>query len=78
MTELGQRPNLPSAEDLRIMNVAKMTPDQLLQLCAGTRNPDGKDAIYLYIEIIDQPLHICSSQPTTVFKRFKTNKYTMK
>lgn len=35
MSKLGEKASLPSAEDLRIMNVSNMTPEQLLQLCAG-------------------------------------------
>ncbi|XP_021204824.1 putative leucine-rich repeat-containing protein DDB_G0290503 [Bombyx mori] len=35
MKLLGQKVNLPSAEELHIMNVAKLSPEQLLQLCAG-------------------------------------------
>lgn len=34
LTALGQSANLPSTDDLHIMNVANMTPSQLLQLCA--------------------------------------------
>ncbi|XP_028177176.1 myosin-11-like isoform X1 [Ostrinia furnacalis] len=42
MSALGQRSNLPPAEELRIMNVANLTPDQLLQLCANSKHFDGK------------------------------------
>lgn len=34
---LGHPASLPSAEDLRVMNVANMSPGQLLQLCAGSK-----------------------------------------
>ncbi|XP_053599579.1 CAP-Gly domain-containing linker protein 1-like isoform X2 [Plodia interpunctella] len=39
LAEAGHKAVLPSAEDLRIMNVSNMSPNQLLQLCA---NSDGK------------------------------------
>ncbi|CAH2091843.1 unnamed protein product [Euphydryas editha] len=38
LTALGQNSNLPSTDDLRVINVANMTPSQLLQLCAETKN----------------------------------------
>lgn len=41
MTVLGQKAILPPSEDLRIMNVAKLTAEQLLQLCS-VRQPDDK------------------------------------
>lgn len=34
MTGLGHKVTLPPADDLRIMNVAKLTAEQLLQLCS--------------------------------------------
>lgn len=34
MKILGHKATLPPAEDLHIMNVANLTPEQLLQLCA--------------------------------------------
>ncbi|XP_072941659.1 uncharacterized protein [Epargyreus clarus] len=37
LNALGHKSSLPSAEDLRVMNVAKMTPDQLLQLCSDAK-----------------------------------------
>ncbi|KAM3968304.1 uncharacterized protein ACR2FA_007664 [Aphomia sociella] len=40
MSSLGQKAALPPADDLRIMNVAKLTPEQLLQLCANLKPPD--------------------------------------
>ncbi|XP_047023711.1 cilia- and flagella-associated protein 58-like [Helicoverpa zea] len=41
MSMLGQKAILPPSEDLRIMNVAKLTAEQLLQLCS-VRQPDDK------------------------------------
>uniref|UniRef100_A0A2A4JGC0 Uncharacterized protein n=1 Tax=Heliothis virescens TaxID=7102 RepID=A0A2A4JGC0_HELVI len=41
MSVLGQKAILPPSDDLRIMNVAKLTAEQLLQLCA-VRQPDDK------------------------------------
>ncbi|XP_047523025.1 myosin-13-like isoform X1 [Pieris napi] len=37
LLKLGQKAILPTTEDLKVMNVAKMTPAQLLQLCEETR-----------------------------------------
>ncbi|XP_052751537.1 LOW QUALITY PROTEIN: myosin heavy chain, striated muscle-like [Galleria mellonella] len=42
MSALGQKAILPSADDLKIMNVAKLTPEQLLQLCATTKQHGDK------------------------------------
>ena len=33
LSTLGQGTNLPSIDNLQIMNVAHMTPNQLLQMC---------------------------------------------
>lgn len=33
---------LPSAEELKIMNVARMTPSQLFQLYTGSKKAEGK------------------------------------
>lgn len=40
MTAYGQQ--LPSAEELKIMNVGKMTPSQLFQLYTGSKRAEGK------------------------------------
>ncbi|CAK1578221.1 unnamed protein product [Parnassius mnemosyne] len=37
MIESGQNVELPATDDLHIMNVAKLSPEQLLQLCAETK-----------------------------------------
>lgn len=41
MSKLGQKAILPTTEDLKVMNVAKMTPAQLLQLCEESKRKDG-------------------------------------
>lgn len=33
LSEMGQAVSLPSSDELTIMNVAKLSPDQLLELC---------------------------------------------
>ncbi|XP_068628061.1 putative leucine-rich repeat-containing protein DDB_G0290503 [Battus philenor] len=43
MVAAGHKADLPSTEDLHIMNVAKMTPDQLLKLCAETSKRKQKE-----------------------------------
>ncbi|XP_059060208.1 interaptin-like [Achroia grisella] len=40
MCALGQKVNLPAADELNIMNVAKLTPEQLLELCATSKQRD--------------------------------------
>lgn len=40
MAAYGQQ--LPSAEELNIMNVARMTPSQLFQLYTGSKRAEGK------------------------------------
>lgn len=40
MSAFGQ--SLPSAEELKIMNVARMTPSQLFQLYTGFKKSEGK------------------------------------
>ncbi|KAJ8724931.1 hypothetical protein PYW07_015889 [Mythimna separata] len=40
MKMLGQKAIMPPNEDLRIMNVANLTPEQLLQLCSTVRADD--------------------------------------
>ena len=42
MTRLGQKEILPPSEDLRIMNVAKLSAEQLLQLCSVRPDGNGK------------------------------------
>lgn len=43
---------LPCAEELKIMNVAKMTPSQLFQLYTGSKRAEGKlcssDQVWVY------------------------------
>ncbi|KAJ8726906.1 hypothetical protein PYW08_015303 [Mythimna loreyi] len=41
MRALGQKADMPSNDDLRVMNVANLTAEQLLQLCSCVR-PDGR------------------------------------
>ncbi|CAH0628987.1 unnamed protein product [Chrysodeixis includens] len=40
MASLGQKAVLPPSDDLRIMNVAKLTAEQLLQLCSVRQSDD--------------------------------------
>lgn len=40
MAVLGQKAILPPSDDLRIMNVAKLTAEQLLQLCSVRQSDD--------------------------------------
>lgn len=40
MCAYGQQ--LPCAEELKIMNVARMTPSQLFQLYTGSKRTEGK------------------------------------
>ncbi|XP_049865177.1 coiled-coil domain-containing protein 18-like isoform X2 [Pectinophora gossypiella] len=74
MVTLGQQAELPSAEDLRVMNVAKLSPDQLLQLCSGTRpleeiqstkGPVTIDMNKLY----DMPTKLVATCEQTLIKR---------
>lgn len=48
MHAVGQRTSLPPADELRIMNVANLTPDQLLQLCANARDTSEKQVLEGY------------------------------
>lgn len=48
MTTMGHKFALPPPEDLNIMNVAKLSPDQLLQLCS-LRQGDAKPVRGLFV-----------------------------
>ncbi|XP_075972398.1 uncharacterized protein LOC142974127 [Anticarsia gemmatalis] len=79
MTAIGQKVMLPPSEDLTIMNVAKLSPDQLLQLCAVQkfdvkRSNDGpallKSPFSIDInKLYGLPSKIIATCEQTIFKR---------
>lgn len=56
LMSMGQKPELPSTTDLRIMNVANMTPNQLLQLCAENKSLKYGIDQYFILTLFNQVL----------------------
>lgn len=77
MTGLGHKVTLPPADDLRIMNVAKLTAEQLLQLCSvpqpdkhvkGSQSTTKAPAIDLN-KLYGMPTKLVATCEQTLFKR---------
>ncbi|CAH0717280.1 unnamed protein product, partial [Brenthis ino] len=67
LTSLGENAHLPSVDDLRIMNVANMTPNQLLLMCTETKyktdvQQASKNILTVDIKkLSDMPLRLIST-----------------
>ncbi|KAI5641951.1 hypothetical protein NE865_05950 [Phthorimaea operculella] len=73
MSALGQEVSLPSIEDLRIMNVAKLTPNQLLKLCSDKRGHEESSSTKIMTvemnKILEMPSKLVSTCELTLQKR---------